>query len=355
MKVKSVTVINKHIRPISLTPALSKLAEDFVVNKYIGPAVLEVIDPKQYGTIPKTSTLHPLISMVHTWVQATDGSGSAVRGVLLDYRKAFDLVDHSILAAKILELRIPRRIARWVCDFLMDRRQRVKLSNDCFSEWGAVPSGVPQGTKLGPWLFVLMINNLRPSGSDAWKYVYDTMLAEVVPRGGQSAMQETLSAVEDWSNTNKLQLNADKCKQLRIDFKRLKEQFDALNVNSKELEQVDSVKVLGVTISNTLKWNCHVSELIKKANKQMYFLPLLKCAKVPTSDIFSFYTTCIRPVLEYCAPLYHNALPDYLCNDIERVQKRALSIISPALSYHDLLQSLKLEILKITVKSYLTR
>ena len=91
IKAKPVTIINKHIRPISLTPALSKLAEDFVVNKYIGPAVLEVIDPNQYGAIPKTSTLHALISMVHTWAQATDGTGSAVRVVLLDYRKAFDL------------------------------------------------------------------------------------------------------------------------------------------------------------------------------------------------------------------------------------------------------------------------
>ena len=132
MKVKSVTNRDKQMRPISLTPALSKLAEDFIVNKYIGPAVLEVIDPNQYGVILKTSTLQALISMVHTWAQATDGTGSAIRVLLLDYRKAFDLVDHSILAAKILELRIPRRIARWVCDFLMDRRQRVNIPiNNC--------------------------------------------------------------------------------------------------------------------------------------------------------------------------------------------------------------------------------
>ena len=118
-------------------------------------------------------------------------------------------------------------------------------------------------------------------------------------------------------------------------------------VNSKEFEQVDSVKVLGVTISNTLQWNCHVSEIIKKANKQMYFLILLKRAKVPASDIVSFYTTCIRPVLEYCAPLYHIALPDYLCKDKERVQKRVLSIISPALSNQDSLQSFKINTLKV--------
>ena len=196
MKVKPVTTIAKHIRAFSLTPALSKLAEDFVVRKHVGPAVLELIDSNQYGAIPKSSTLHALISMVHTWAQATDGTGSAVRVVLLDYRKAFDLVDHSTLVAKILGLRISHGIARWVCDFLMDRRQRVKLSSNSFSEWG---------TKLGPWLFVLMINDLRPSGSNAWKYVDDTTNAEVVPRKGQSTMQEAVSAVEDWSNTNKLQ------------------------------------------------------------------------------------------------------------------------------------------------------
>ena len=65
----------------------------------------------------------------------------------------------------------------------MDRKQRVKLSSDCFSEWGAVPSGVPRGTKLGPWLFILIINDLHTPGYQAWKYVDDTTLVEVVPKG----------------------------------------------------------------------------------------------------------------------------------------------------------------------------
>ena len=98
---------------------------------------------------------------------------------------------------------------------------------------------------------------------------------------------------------------------------------------------VDSVKLLGVTINNTLQWNCQVLDVIQKVNKRIYFLILLKRANVPAPDIICFYLICIRPALEYCAPLYHHALPDYLTKDSERIQKRALSIISPGLSYDD--------------------
>ena len=96
-KTKPVTIIAKHIRPISLTSALSKLAEDFIVKNYVGPAVLEIIDPDQFGAIPKSSTTQALLSIVHAWTSATDGTGAAVRIILLDYKKAFDLIDHSIL------------------------------------------------------------------------------------------------------------------------------------------------------------------------------------------------------------------------------------------------------------------
>ena len=133
-KQKPVTDLNRHLRPISLTPSFSQVAEDFVVTLFVGSAVPELIDPDQFGAVSKSSTVQALISMIHQLVQATDGSGAAVRLVLFDYRKAFDLIDHTLLVQKIYRLAIPRGIARWVSDFLMNRQQRVKLSRDCFSE-----------------------------------------------------------------------------------------------------------------------------------------------------------------------------------------------------------------------------
>ena len=80
-------------------------------------------------------------------------------------------------------------------------------------------------------------------------------------------------------------------------------------INGKELSVSNSVKILGVTISSDLKWNDHISECIKKANMCLYFIVLLKRTNVPLSDIVNFYCTVIRSVLEYCAPVFHHALP----------------------------------------------
>ena len=190
IKSKPVTEICKHLRPISLTPALSKVAEEFVVSKHIGPAFFPQIDPNLFGVIPKSSTSMAVISMIHNWSQSTDGSGAAVRTVLFDYKKAFDLIDHGILAEKISKLPIPKAVVRWTIDFLQDKKQRVKLANDCVSEWGVVPAGVPQGTKPGPWLFLLMINDLKIT---AWKYVDDTTVSEVVKKGDTSKAQDAVS------------------------------------------------------------------------------------------------------------------------------------------------------------------
>ena len=192
----------------------------------------------------------------------------------------------------------------WVVDFLTNRQQRVKLSEQCFSEWGQVPAGVPQGTKLGPWLFLLMINDLSIPNVLTWKYVDDTTFEEIVPRGASSEIQKAADKVVDWSKDQRMHLNEDKCKEIRIGFKKNKHGFDPVLINGKDLSVDENAKILGVTISNDLKWNSQVEQAIKKANKRLYFLVQLRRAGVGAESLIKFYCTVIRPVLEYGAQVF---------------------------------------------------
>ena len=330
-KEKPIKDINKHLRPISLTSILSKMAEDYVVQEYVKSAVLKKIDQRQYGTVPYSSTTHALISMMHNWFVNTDGNSATVRVVLFDFRKAFDLIDHNTLVQKLSTYDIPKRILCWIVDFLTDRKQRVKLAQNIVSEWRSVVAGVPQGTKLGPWLYLIMINDLD-TATDMWKYVDDTSISELVRKGQASNIQDFVTDLSNQSSNEGFQLNESKCKELRICFARRKPEFDQVMVNGKPLEIASSAKLLGLNISNDLKWNIHIGILVKKANSRLYFLKQLKRASVAPRELIRFYITCIRSILEYACPVFHQSLPEYLSNDLERLQKRALRIIYPDMS-----------------------
>ena len=183
--------------------------------------VLSHIDQGQFGFIPGSSTLFALISMFHHWLRATDGTGASLRTALLDFRKAFDLVDHNILVGKLHILGVKPTAINWIIDFLKDRKQRVKL-NGVYSDWLNVLAGVPQGTRIGPWLFLVLINDLRlPDGSfDLRKFADDTTVSEIVPPSNQSALPYAVDFISTWSQENRLQLNPSKCKELQSCFKR---------------------------------------------------------------------------------------------------------------------------------------
>ena len=238
--------INTYLRPISLTCCLAKMAEEFVIEKFVGPAILKYIDPNQLGKIPRSSSTIALISMLHNWAGATDDSGNSVRVLLVDYRKAFDLIDHSILINKIRLLPIPNFVINWLISFLCGRKQRVKLARDCVSEWGAVPCGVPQGTKLGPWLSILMINDLKLTDITHWKYIDDTTVSEIIPRNGISQIQSGANELERWNTQNKFQLNVQKCKELLFQFHRNRIPFDKINLSTGCPNLVRQAKILGV-------------------------------------------------------------------------------------------------------------
>ena len=116
-------------------------------------------------------------------------------------------------------MNLPSKSINWIIDFLSGRFQRIKLSEGCYSEWGSVPSGVPQGTNLGQWLFLVLINNLAVNNvAQIWKYVDDTTASEVIAKGNESCAQHIADSVAQWSSQNRVLLNSDKCMELRISF-----------------------------------------------------------------------------------------------------------------------------------------
>ena len=98
----------QRLAPFSLTPIISKVAEDYIVDEFVKPAVLRRVDPNQYGAIPRSSPVFALLSMIHKWNAATDGTGASVRVILFDFKKAFDLIDHHLLLSKIKTYDLPQ-------------------------------------------------------------------------------------------------------------------------------------------------------------------------------------------------------------------------------------------------------
>ena len=169
-----------------------------------------------------------------------------------------------------------------------------------------------------------MINDLDRNAQQ-WKYVDDTTVSEVVVKGGESHAQAIANKVVEWSRENRVQPNADECKELRIFFAKEQRVFDPVIIEGKKVELVTSTKLLGLTMANDLRWNDHVTEITKKASKRLYFLLLLPNsvrAGVPKQDLALFYASCVRSVVDYAAPVFFNGLPQYLKKELVRLEKK---------------------------------
>ena len=332
----------EHTRPISLTPCISKVLEDFVVHWMISD-VGDNIDSQQFGSLKGSSTTYCLLDMLHTWLRHLDSPGHYLRVCFLDFSKAFDRIGHNVLIQKLVDIGVRRSLIPWIVSFLSGRRQCVKLG-EAISSWLPVKAGVPQGTKLGPILFVIMVNDLqcRSGKSDIWKYVDDITLSEGLQRNVESsAIQSDLTSVDTWASNNLMKLNAEKCKVMLICFFRNKPDLPNLCIGDQTLECVSSYKVLGLTIQDDLRWNNHIAMIVTKTSKRLHILRVLRRGGIPPHDLIAIYYALIRPILEYCCPVWHCGLPKHLSEQIEKVQKRALRIILPGRTYCDALELLK--------------
>ena len=143
--------------------------------------------------------------MLHHWSTALD-NGDLVRALFVDYSKAFDRVDHSTLLNKMTAISVPKLVVRWLYSFLDNRQQRVKLSSS-LSDWTLLTGGMPQGSWLGPLIFIIYIDDLHPSCT-THKFMDDVTLTEVITKGSNSAdsnmaMAHYISHLELWARFSK--------------------------------------------------------------------------------------------------------------------------------------------------------
>ena len=173
-----------------------------------------------------------------------------------------------------------------------------------------------------------MINDLQTSACKTYKYVDDTTILHTGTDPRSDALQGAASEIAQWCQINDMKINTSKTKELLFSFsKQPSVALPAVHLENQIIERTPSAKLLGIYITDDLKWNTHINHITKKASQRLYMLSTLKKAGVPQADLLTIYTAKIRSVVEYGCECWHPGLTDYLNKQIEMIQKRALKII----------------------------
>ena len=316
--------VSNDFRQISVLPHIGKILERVQLLQLNQNDI--VLRPSQHGFTSGRSTTSALISITQPWFNATDNTcrdKAGIHALFIDFKKAFDLVDHGILLNKLALMNVNKSFWLWVKSFLSGRTQQVKI-NQTLSSIESCPAGVPQGSVLSPTLFNIHIDDLDASVPEdlevsTYKYADDCTQSECIMKGESSNMQKILDSVQNWSDTNKMKLNAKKTKDMWICFGKSISQPPNLYIGDDMIERVDTFKLLGVSCQSNMKWNSHIKEITRKGNKRLHHLRQCRKAHLPTEVGLATYCTKIRPLLEYAAPVW-GGLPYYLVNDLERIQ-----------------------------------
>ena len=331
-------------RPISLLPIVSKLLERHVYNVIMNHLVhFNPLTMNQWGFLEGRSTVTSLLHVTDHWLKELEG-GRDVCAVFFDFRKAFDSVPHQPLMSKICSLGLNGNIVTWLNNYLAKRTQAVVVNG---SESRTIPvlSGVPQGSALGPLLFLIYIDDLPGSVASACSMVNlfadDVLLYHIIAKEADyEVLQTAISLIEGWSILNFLTFNISKCKYMVISRKPSPIQPPTqLQLHGKPLHMVESYKYLGLLLSSNMSWSAHIESICGKARKILGLLYRRFHSSTDPNTIKHLYLSLVRPHLEYACQVWD----PHLVKDksrLENVQKFGLRIAARQwdAGYDDLLQ-----------------
>lgn len=317
-------------RPISLTSCICKIAEKIIFKKlYNFFKENNVISTNQSGFTPGDSATNQITELYNNICLELDNSNE-VRAVFLDMSKAFDKVWHRGLLSKLASQGIRGKLLHWIKNYLSDRYQRVIVDNTS-SSWASIHAGVPQGSILGPLLFLIFINDLTENVvSNIRLFADDSMIFLPVEDPTQAAnlINEDLIRIHKWSEKWLVTFNAGKTKSMIFSRKNKPPNHPDLFFNNVKVTKVPTHKHLGITFKSDGKWDVHINNIITKANKKLVLLRKLKYL-LDRKSLQNLYFAHIRPILEYGNTIWCNCTEE-LSDQIEEVQLEAARIVTGA-------------------------
>lgn len=309
----------KNYRGIAKIKVLPKLFESIVKNKIFN-FVKEAISPYQHGFMPGRSTSSNLVSFSHCVLNGIE-NGFQVDSIYTDFSKAFDQVRISFLIDKLALLGFHSVLLKWIKSYLINRFYFVQIENTKSRLFHA-GSGVPQGSHLGPLLFLLMVNDipLHLNNCHILLYADDVKLFSIIKSLDDChSLQENINSLSSWCAYNGFSLNFSKCSVMSFYRSRYPILFTYL-LNYEELSRCNVVKDLGVMLDTKLSFSLHIDYICARAFSMLGFLKRNSKGFKDLGTLKILYFSLVRSLVEYCSIVW---TPNYQSHSdrLERVQR----------------------------------